>query len=134
MGHGWDLQIAQQLRKHSIVQGTTGLGRKDQRQTGEMGTRLLQHAKRRAGQRNTMLHTDLHPLGGNRPRRRREIELRPGGSAHLAGTCSGKDQQLECEARSRIAGHRTQTRKRATDVGVRQSSVVDGRSRHPGKH
>ena len=134
MGYGRDLQIAQQLRKRSIVQGTAGPGRKDQRRTREMGTRLLKHAKRRPRQRNTMLHTDLHPHGGNRPCRPRKIELRPGGSAHLAGTRRGKDQELECEARSRIARNRTQARKRTTDVGVRQSSVVDGRSRHPGKH
>ena len=29
------------------------------------------------GQRNTMLHRDLHPLGGNRPRRRRENRTPP---------------------------------------------------------
>ena len=81
-----------------------------------------------------MVYTGLHPLGGKRPHRAREIELRPGGSTHFAGTRGGEHRKLKRQTRGRIAENRTQTRERATDLRVRQISVVNGRRRHPRQH
>ena len=87
--------LPDELRKSAVGKGPFRGARKNQ--AGAVGhlAGFGQELQCSPAERNPMLPLHLHPVGGNRPRCRLEVDFIPPGLAHLARARCGQDQELD---------------------------------------